>query len=487
MRLFSLLPLLHGLLSATATTVKPRRTGSMLINPAAQPDLPPAGSVSSFAEDGVGMKKRKELFYFFSISDSAAFKTRLASDVNPLITSTQSLLDIDTQPVTAVNIAFTQSGLTTLGITDDLNDALFKTGQASDASALGDPGRDNWVKAFDGTGIHGLLILASDETSNIDDQLASLESALGNSIKEVHRLQGAARPGPEEGHEHFGYMDGIGQPALNGFSVDVLPGQALIDAGKFIVGATGDKRRTASWTTDGSFLAFRQLQQLVPEFNKFLSDNALEVEGLTKEEGADLLGARMVGRWKSGAPLMLAPLRDDPTLAAADLNNNFDYTFTDANLPQLTFKNDQSRCPFSAHIRKTRPRADLQDTAHHIIRAGIPYGPEVTDAEASSGTSDISLERGLAFVAYQSDIQQGFHFMQQAWANSVSFVFGKNDTTPGFDPIVGANKGKPRSVSGLDVNNFDRDFTLVTDFVVSRGGEYFFVPSISALLTTFIA
>jgi len=51
---------------------------------------------------------------------------------------------------------------------------------------------------------------------------------------------------------------------------------------------------------DGSFLAFRFLFQLVPEFNKFLKDNALKVPGLTPEQGSELLGARLVGRWKSG-------------------------------------------------------------------------------------------------------------------------------------------------------------------------------------------
>lgn len=115
---------------------------------------------------------------------------------------------------------------------------------------------------------------------------------------------------------------------------------------------------------------------------------------------------------------MLAPLRDDTSLSAADLNNDFDFDLANTLNLDLDFTNDQSRCPFAAHIRKTRPRADLEDTAHHIIRAGIPYGPErklfvflsrycpflaekffhiVTDAEVSSGVSDDSLERGLAF------------------------------------------------------------------------------------------
>jgi hypothetical protein len=34
----------------------------------------------------------------------------------------------------------------------------------------------------------------------------------------------------------------------------------------------------------------------------------------------------MMGRWRSGAPLVLAPTKDDPQLAAdPQRNNNFDY------------------------------------------------------------------------------------------------------------------------------------------------------------------
>ena len=77
-----------------------------------------------------------------------------------------------------------------------------------------------------------------------------------------------------------------------------------MDPGIIIVGEDGDNKTSsrAPWTKDGSFLVFRQLKQLVPEFNKFLLDNALPTANgttLTRQEGADLLGARMVGRWKS--------------------------------------------------------------------------------------------------------------------------------------------------------------------------------------------
>ena len=102
----------------------------------------------------------------------------------------------------------------------------------------------------------------------------------------------------------FGFLDGISQPALIGFQPP-LPGQTVVPAGVIIAGADGDNdgsgnpRPRPDWVKDGSFLAFRQLQQRVPEFNKFLADNPLDVPGLTPAQGSELLGARMIGRWKS--------------------------------------------------------------------------------------------------------------------------------------------------------------------------------------------
>jgi deferrochelatase/peroxidase EfeB len=96
-------------------------------------------------------------------------------------------------------------------------------------------------------------------------------------------------------------MDGISQPAVNGFTVAPNPGQQVVDPGVILVGQTGDPGLSArpSWAKEGSFMAFRQLQQLVPEFNSYLSKNAPSVPGSSRQQRADLLGARMFGRWKS--------------------------------------------------------------------------------------------------------------------------------------------------------------------------------------------
>lgn len=99
----------------------------------------------------------------------------------------------------------------------------------------------------------------------------------------------------------FGFADGISQPAVNGFTANPNAGQLSVDPGFFLLGETGDASATTrpSWAQDGSFLAFRQLKQLVPEFDTFLTQNALSEPSLTAQQNADLLGARMIGRWKS--------------------------------------------------------------------------------------------------------------------------------------------------------------------------------------------
>jgi len=99
----------------------------------------------------------------------------------------------------------------------------------------------------------------------------------------------------------FGFLDGISQPGLQGFTTNPVKGQDVIQPGIILVGEPGDSKtaRANTWAKDGSFLAFRQLKQMVPEFNKFLSDNPIRAGVNSTAEGSQLLGARMMGRWKS--------------------------------------------------------------------------------------------------------------------------------------------------------------------------------------------
>lgn len=151
----------------------------------------------------VGQTKSIELFFFFGISDAAAFKHCLASDIQHRISSVSKILAVCRQPITAVNIGFSASGLQTLSIDPaTLNMGSFDAGQWKDASFLGDSGT-NWRPGpeFAGTSIHGLLIFQSDTIANINHELYSIKRALGNSVVELYQLRGELRPGDQAGHE----------------------------------------------------------------------------------------------------------------------------------------------------------------------------------------------------------------------------------------------------------------------------------------------
>jgi Dyp-type peroxidase family len=281
----------------------------------------------------------------------------------------------------------------------------------------------------------------------------------------------------------------------------------MVDPGLFVLGypGGGPDPLPLPWMRNGSFMVFRQLQQLVPEFGAFIMSAANEL-------GIDsvLLGGRLIGRWKSGAPLALTPSQDDLTIASNPQQNN-DFDFADDQA--------QRRCPFGAHIRKTNPLADIPEnslTPRRIIRQGIPFGPEVSAAERTANRTQ--QERGLMFVCYQTVISNQFEFVQQSWANNPKFVSDgipplvksrpaggpslsviSNGTVPpggsttaddpqvivGFDPVIGQQQTNPRTTDEPFPNyptGRQRSTLVMTEnFIVPKAGAYFFVPSISAL------
>lgn len=192
-------------------------------------------------------------------------------------------------------------------------------------------------------------------------------------------------------------MAGVGQDLSN---------QPPVQPGVILLGRDGDEHQAdrPAWAKDGSFLAFRFLQQLVPEFDRFLELNAPRVNDPAANT-AELLGARFTGRWKSGAPIQVTPFKDDPKLAADPKRNNV-FTFDQGN---------QEKCPFAAHVRKMNPRGDIPNDAiarHRVMRRGIQYGPEVDPREKQQHKTE--KDRGLLFVSYQSSLDQGFAFLQKS-------------------------------------------------------------------------
>ncbi|KAI0399119.1 Dyp-type peroxidase [Xylaria palmicola] len=437
-----------------------------------------------------GLGKKHQVFHFFSIRDATNFRRNLRAFI-PLITDTTeakkfhqtikeakkeaSLIGkpLELLENSGVNISFTQKGLLALGINDDIRDDIFKAGMLKDAPELGDKTEVDWDPKFK-KDIHGVIIVTANSKAILDATLAGIKVIFLATIIDVKTLFGHTRPGPEDGHEHFGFNDGLTQPAVKDVDAGVIkePNEDPVRQGIVLLGREGDDVPRPTWALDGSFLAFRYLKQLVPEFDNFLETNALHIP-------ADMLGARLVGRWKSGAPVVLTPTRDDPTLAHAQ-----DFAFNPAS---------QEKCPFAAHIRKTNPRGDLPSTVREtrrIIRRGIAFGPEVRDDErkAKKSSQDPLWERGLLFACYQSNLGNGFHFMQKQWANNRAFppTGAANPPVPdaGIDPIIGV--GAPRDMVGANAADPTKVLDFSQQWVVPKGGEYFFSPSIPALNNTFV-
>ncbi|PPQ90336.1 hypothetical protein CVT25_007738 [Psilocybe cyanescens] len=462
-----------------------------------------------------GLPKKTETLYFFQITDAQKFRRDLVNFI-PLVKSVAEVLkdreDIDKHknghghgyghghnvrphliPIVGVNISFSHVGFKKLNIDDSkLHDTAFFKGQRLDAGEnLGDKGTGtgesfvpDWDEPFK-QDLHGVIIVTGDCHATVDKTLHNIEHIFGvgsnaPSIVEITSVRGDARPGKLSAHEHFGYLDGVSNPAIIGFDTNPPPGPAPIRPGVIVVGHDGDPnvKDRDDWMIDGSFFVFRYLFQKVPEFDDFVDRNKLNMPGLTEKENADLLGARLVGRWKSGAPLDLSPFKDDPKLGAdPQRNNNFHFS------AELNF---QKLCPFAAHVRKTLPRADLESLGfsterNRIMRRGIQFGPEVTKKEKADKKTYHG--RGLVFACYQSSITNGFQFIQHSWVNNPTFPFGETTPeVPGIDPLLG--RGPERKLSGVDPNDPSFELILDDEWVIPRGGEYFFSPSLKGLTET---
>ena len=167
---------------------------------------------------------------------------------------------------------------------------------------------------------------------------------------------------------------------------------------------------------------------------------------------ADTLGALLVGRWKSGAPVIRAPLADNPALGAKyPANNDFAYAKgADPGDGFGLFAADPlaMSCPAAAHIRKINPRDLTTDQGspgrtlvHRLLRRGIPFGPPLPPGATEDPAG---AERGLLFLSYQGSIREQFEFLAATWMNDRAkpSPFGPVSGL-GFDIVVGQNPLDP--------------------------------------------
>jgi Dyp-type peroxidase family len=444
-----------------------------------------------------------------------------------------------------------------------------------------------------------------DEFSRIQESIDDLGTHQGHhvdtGISIVFKDEGSNLPEPLTGHEHFGFLDGVSQPGLRGLlsddQSDVLtlrqnpnkrdiknpgdtlistaqgkPGQDLLYPGEFVFGyprQNPDSNDTKfdgpnadpgdnslekdpfngspagpAWAKDGAFLVYRRLHQDVGGFHRFLHDVAekYKIIGPDNASAPREVGARLVGRWPSGAPVLRIPNSESPALADDDCkNNNFEFQGDTkaiagpAQYPSACVDDDPAaprpagdnaprfplspgdpsgtRCPFSAHIRKSYPRDDeakhkedktkprtdpgmneSRTQTHRLLRRGLPYGP--VSRSTPDAPIDDDTDRGLQFLAYQTSIVNQFEFVIKNWVNPIDFKETLAEGG-GHDPIIGQNSNDgrirqftlplpdPKSKEGFkNVTVSTEDFfkkTGKTDWVLPTAGGYFFTPSIHAL------
>ncbi len=433
-------------------------------------------------------------------------------------------------PTTALNVAFTASGLKELGLAPVVingfsNEFIAGMTRESRARQLGDieenaPAHWDWGYA---TKEPHLVVMFFAEKERFD---AFVQNSIGAAWKEAFHEIDSLPTADLDGVEPFGFADGISQPEIDWGqqreSKDVqLDYTNIVALGEFLLGYPNEYGKfterpllEADATTNellaaldepgkkdlgrnGTYLVMRQLDQDVRKFWQFIDKQA---SGDAAER--DKLAAAMVGRKADGEPLV--PIRNEPIPGIDEKQ---------ASKNQFTFDDDPAgaRCPFGAHVRRANPRNadfperpantlkklitiagfgpnrfryDLMSSVrfHRILRRGREYGPSLKLLEALAPAPSDDPPRGLHFVCLNANISRQFEFLQNAWIASTKFsgltaesdpLLGNRQSLPGC-PVTGnftmpGSSSLPRRVSGLP------------QFVTVRGGAYFFLPSLRAL------
>jgi Dyp-type peroxidase family len=399
---------------------------------------------------------------FGNVADGRTWVRKAAN----VVTSTAAW---DTDSAWTINLALTYAGLEALGLPQsDLATfpEEFRAGMAA-RGLIGDVGGSDparWEFGGPSNPVHALVIVSTRDSTALETLAAKYRAFIAGL---PHVETAYVQPGwhAPDGREHFGFHDPISQPAIEGSGVDPLPGQSpIVKAGEFVLGYPDEHGQTAMPSPtvlgrNGSYLVVRKFHQKVADFRAFLAGKS------ASPAEAEKLGAKMVGRWPSGAPLVLAPDQDDPTLGADPCRNN-DFLYDEVDPKGL-------RCPLGSHGRRTNPR----DTAgvlgvqrHRILRGGSLYGPKLPD-----GAPDDGAERGVFLLLMGASISRQFEFVHNLWINDGNFVALGTDK----DPLVGANEGGGQLV--IPRTPIRRRVQGIPRFTVVRGGDYFFIPSLTAL------
>lgn len=449
------------------------------------------------------------------------------------------------RPKVTLNLAFTFYGLLALGVPTRTLRGMpdeFIDGMAARAPMLGDDTRKNPLDGWDPvwrsrgrkTGPHILVMLNAQE--QVDGSPVPELDAMCREIAELcadggklellggHRgpdprwqqleavRDSKGRPCPKE---HFGYTDGISDPVFEGqyaqrdeaarsigFGASDGAGHwRPLAAGEFLLGWPDEAQEIAGaalpldFSRNGTFVAYRKLHQDIESFDAWVAATAAELQRVwgiaDPQEAKEVLLAKMAGRWSDGVPLIAAPTYQ----AWQDFNRRFppkdDHRVRDDSARQralvdFLYRDDPDgiACPMTSHIRRSNTRDMLDPRAggpakgrmgsalnnrRRIVRRGLPYG--------KGGAADG--EHGVIMLVVCASLQRQFEFVQQQWIN-----YGL-DSNSGNDPcpVIGNHDEQAKFTIPADPASGTPPFiaTGLKQWVQTRGGDYFFVPSMTAL------
>jgi Dyp-type peroxidase family len=392
------------------------------------------------------------------------------------------------KPLTTLNVALTAAGLRALGVSEHVVGSFskeFRQGMAGRNELLGDVGPSDpagWEPGLGSGDAHVLLTINARQASDHQRALGKMQAAMdaAGGVRIVHREVTGVLAGARE---HFGYADGFAQPAIEGAGEDKVRGGGVpvrnggwrpLAPGEFILGYPDEDTRVdperrpprgpaAPLGRSGTYMVWRKLYQDVALWRRVMRDAA----ALYEDGDEHKLTAKVVGRWTNGAPLVSYPDGPPPDYDAK--------TAADANDFRYASDRDGMRCPLGAHIRRSNPRDALGfdghlSFRHRMIRRGMPYGRPLPEGV----TSDDGADRGLVFVSFQASISRQFESVQVQWCNGGN-IFGLGHDR---DFLLGDAQCKGK----MTIQGSPPFFLSPQElFVRTRGGEYLFVPGMSAL------
>lgn len=410
-------------------------------------------------------------YEFLSFTDPAGARAWLTAMADR-VPSVAELRDGSDTGKHWVSVAFTWTGLRALGLSEDSLASFpeeFRQGMAARAQVLGDTGDnhpDHWIDGTAGDDLHAIVILFARDEAEREARVAEHDSLLAEcpGVTVLSSLDLEAVPPFGYAHDHFGYRDRLSQPVIKGSGEEPTPGSgAPLAAGEFILGYDDesgpplDLPQPESLSRNGTFMAYRRLREHVGRFRDFLAEH-----GETADD-QELLAAKLMGRWRSGAPLVLAPETDDPELGAdMQRNNDFDYKRMDPHGYAV---------PLGSHIRRMNPRdTGVNMQRRRMIRRGATYGPHLPE-----GAPDDGVDRGIAAFVLCASLVRQFEFAQNVWVNDKTFHELGNER----DPIIGNHDGTLEYK--IPKRPIRKTITGIPAFTSVQGGAYFFLPGLRAL------